>query len=82
MQETDRHWLEAPLDFGKVKARLGKSIAIFSEDDPWVPLDNQNDFRDKLGSKIIIEHAKRHFSGRDGVKELPSALRAVEEITS
>ena len=82
VQETDRHWLTRPLDFEKVKAHLGKSIAIFSDNDPWVPLDNQDDFRDKLRSKIVIEHAKRHFSGSDGVKELPAALRAVEEITS
>lgn len=82
VQETDRHWLEAPLDFGKVKVHLGKSIAIFSDDDPNVPLDNQDDFRDHLGSKIIIEHAKRHFSGSDGMKKLPIVLRAVEEITS
>ena len=82
VQETDRHWLEAPLDFEKVRARLGKSVAIFSDDDPWVPLDNQDDFRDKLGSKIIIEHAKHHFSGSDGINELPAALHAVGEVAS
>ena len=81
VQTTDRHWLEAPLDFERVKVNLGKSITIFSDDDPWVPLDNQDDFRDKLGSKIIIEHAKRHFSGSDGIKELPVAFQAVMEIT-
>ena len=82
VQETDRRWLEAPLDFGKARQNLGKSVAIFSDDDPWVPLDNQDDFRDKLGSKIVIERGMRHFSGSDGLKELPAALRAVEEIVS
>lgn len=80
VQETDRHWLEAPLDFEKVRENLGKSVAIFSDDDPWVPLDNQDTFRDKISSKIIIEHAKRHFSGGDGIKELPAVLTAVEEL--
>lgn len=80
VQETDRHWLEAPLDFAKVKAHLGRSVAIFSDDDPYVPIDNQDDFRDKLGSTIIIERAKRHFSGSDGLKELPIALQALEEL--
>ncbi len=73
--ETRKHWLEAKLDLKKVRSHLPKSIAIFSDDDPFVPLDNQNDFRDKLGSKIIIEHAKSHFS--KGMLELPSALEAV-----
>lgn len=71
-QETERHWLGTPIDFARVKSHLPKSIAVFSDDDPWVPLDNQDDFRDKLGSEIIIEHARGHFSGgRDGTKEFP-----------
>lgn len=80
VQETDRHWLEAPLDFAKVRTNLAKSVAIFSDDDPWVPLDNQDDFRDKLGSRIIIEHGKRHFSDSDGIKGLPTARDALLEI--
>jgi predicted alpha/beta hydrolase family esterase len=71
-QETDRQWLGTPIDLGKVKSHLPKSVAIFSDDDPWVPLDNQDDFRDKLGSEIVIEQKKGHFSGgRDGTTELP-----------
>jgi len=44
-------------------------------------LDNQNDFKEKLGSKIVIEWQKGHFSGSDGVKELPVVLEAVLEIS-
>lgn len=78
---TDRHWLGAPLDLQKVKSHLPKSVAIFSDDDPWVPLDNQDDFRDKLNSRIIIEHKKGHFSGpRDGVKELPVVLEEILKL--
>ncbi len=77
-QETDRHWLGTPIDLGKVKSHLPKSVAIFSDDDPWVLLDNQDDFRDRLGSSIIIEHAKGHFSGgRDGTRALPIARDAL-----
>ena len=73
--ETRKHWLEAPLDLNKVKSHLPKSVAIFSDDDPFVPLDNQDDFRNKLGSRIVIEHAKSHFN--KGTFELPSALEAL-----
>ncbi|MCR4333968.1 MAG: alpha/beta fold hydrolase [Patescibacteria group bacterium] len=83
VRETERHWFETPLDLGKVRDRLSKSVAIFSDDDPWVPLDNQDDFRDKLGSEIVIQHNKGHFSGgRDGTKELPIALEKLLEISS
>ncbi len=75
VRETEKHWFGTSLDLAKVKSHLPKSVAIFSDDDPWVPLDNQDDFCDKLGSEVIIEHRKGHFSGgRDGTKELPIVL--------
>lgn len=75
-------WCSAPLDFAKVKAHLPKSIAIFSDNDPFVPADNQADFKNKLGSKIIVEHSMGHFSASDGIKQLPRALSAVLELTA
>ncbi|OGC80072.1 hypothetical protein A2943_01685 [Candidatus Adlerbacteria bacterium RIFCSPLOWO2_01_FULL_51_16] len=73
-KETEDHWLKAPIDLSKVKSHLPKSVAIFSDNDPWVPLDNQDDFKNKLGSEIVIEHNKLHFSGSEGTTELPIAL--------
>jgi len=81
VQETGRLWLEAPLDFSKVKSHLPKSVAIFSDNDPYIPLDNQYDFRKKLGSEIIIEKSKGHFSGQsDGITELPVVLESVLKL--
>src|SRR3989338_1291793 len=79
-QEIGKHWLETPLDLKKVKSHLPKSIAIFSDDDPFVPLDNKDDFKTQLASKIIIEHQMNHFSGSRGIAEFPSALKAVFEV--
>lgn len=70
-------WLERPLDWPKIKSILPKSAAIFSDNDPFVPLDNQDDFKEKLGSQIIIEHEKSHFSGEEGFTNLPVALNAL-----
>lgn len=83
VQEIDKHWLTAPLDFEKVRSHLSQSVAIFSDNDPWVPLDNQDDFRDKLGSKIIIERNMGHFSGsgEPPITKLPVALAALLEIS-
>lgn len=78
-QETATLWLKAPFDLEKVKSHLQKSVAIFSDDDPYVPLDTQDDFR-VLGSEIIIEHGKKHFSGSSGTIELPVALESVLKI--
>ena len=79
--ETDKHWLDTPINLEKVKSHLPKSIAIFSDNDPYVPLDNQDEFRDKLGSKIIVEHNMYHFSQSRGITELPIALESLLNIT-
>lgn len=82
VRATDVHWLTAPLDLKKVRSHLPKSVAIFSDDDPWVPLDNQGDFRDTLTSRVVIEHKKGHFSGsRDNVTELPIALESIIQLS-
>lgn len=78
VQAIVRHWLNAPIHFEQVKHHILKSVAIFSDNDPYVPLDNQDDFRDKLGSQIVIEKNMGHFSGkRDEVTKLPIVLNAL-----
>lgn len=78
--ETSNACLGFPVDFIKIKSHLLRSVAIFSDDDPYVPLDNQDDFRDKLGSEIVIEHNMGHFSKSSGITELPIALEKVLEL--
>lgn len=74
-------WIETPIDFDKVKAAATSFVVIFSENDPVVPLEeNKKRFETNLAAKIIIKDGKGHFSGSDGVTELPSALGAVLEM--
>lgn len=73
-------WLETPLNWDKIKSHSNKFIGIFSDNDPSVPISEAEIFESKLGAKIIIEHGKQHFSGSDGIKELPSALESVLEL--
>ena len=78
--ETRNHWLKAPLDLNKVKSHLQRSVAIFSDTDPYVPSDNQDDFRDKLKSEIIIKKGWKHFSGSEGIIEFPTILEKILEM--
>lgn len=73
-EEVEEDWLKTPIDFEKIKNHFNKCVAIFSDDDPYVPLDNQEDFKNKLGAKIITEHNKGHFSSMTGTTELPIVL--------
>ena len=81
VRSVAEEWLKTPLNLKTAKLHLPRSIAIFSDDDPYVSLDNNKDeFAEVLGSKIIIEHGRGHFSGSTGTTELPVALEAVLEI--
>ncbi len=73
----DHEWATTPLDTVRVVAHLPQSAAIFSTNDPYVSLENRHDFREKLKSEIITLESRGHFSGSDGVTELPEVLDMV-----
>lgn len=76
-KEIAKPWLEMPIDVMAVRRRVKKITAIFSANDYTVPVKNAEYFEKRLGAEIIIENNRGHFSGDDGVTELPSALQAV-----
>lgn len=77
-----REWIDSPIDFENAKKRITrKVVAIFSDDDPVVPLSEKKVFTERLGAEIIVEHEKEHFTEEGGVTELPSLLRAVERFS-
>lgn len=73
-------WLETKIDTDKVKSHTKNFIAIFSDNDPHVPLSDSEIFKKKLNAKIIIEHEKGHFSDDFGIKELPIVLKELLKI--
>ncbi len=70
-------WMNNPINFEKVKRHIGKVVAIFSDNDPYVPLEQKDIFENKLGAEIIIEHNKGHFDPDSNIRELSSALNAI-----
>lgn len=82
VKETEKHWMSTPINLDKVKPHLPRSVALFSDNDPYVPLDNQDDFKNKLGSEIIIQHKYSHFNEGAGYKELPIVLEKLLEIAN
>lgn len=72
-----KEWLETPLDLNKVKLHLNKSVAIFSDNDPYVSPNEQKVFHDQLDSEIIVEPGKGHFTEELEVMELPVVRNAV-----
>lgn len=74
-KEIAKPWLETPIDLEAVKEKANSFTAIFSDNDPFVPLSDKDIFQSALGAKIIVEHDKNHFD--EGINELPSALNSI-----
>jgi len=77
--EIAKPWIETLINFDEVKKRAENFVAIFSDNDYCVPLNQKELFKEKLAAKIIIEHNQGHFTAADKVKKLPSALSAVSQ---
>lgn len=75
-------WTRTPIDWSKVRNHAKKFVAIHSDNDPYVPLDNAKFFKEKLGAEVSVEQGKGHFDEESGVTELPSALHAILNLAN
>lgn len=66
-----------PLYYEKVKNSAKKFIAINSDDDPYVPLNNGEILKDKLGAELIIYPKGNHLNQAAGFTKLPVALESL-----
>lgn len=80
-EKIAKPWLETKIDLEKVSKTEKNFVAIFSDNDPFVPLSDVEIFKDKLGAKIIIEHDKGHFDEESEIKELPIVLDSILEMS-
>lgn len=73
-------WVETPIDCEKVLLHTDRIVAIFSDNDPVVPLENKDLFENKLFADTVIESGKGHFNESDGVIELPEIFKYIDSI--
>jgi len=76
-KEIAKPWLETPINFEKVLSHGGSYVALFSDDDPDVPLSDKDLFAERLHTAIQVLHNKGHFSPDANVIELPEARDAL-----
>jgi len=79
-KQTAKPWLDTPIDNEKVKRNANKITAIFSDNDPFVPLKNTELFKERLGAKTITVKSKGHIGGSDNIKEYPLILYELVEL--
>ncbi len=73
--EIARPWMETPIDFDKIKRHTSNFLAIFSDNDSYVPLTEVERFKKELGAEIIVKHNEAHFNK---TKEIPEILEFVK----
>lgn len=73
-------FFQTPINWGKIKKHCNKFVAIHSDDDPYVPLEHNAIYKEKLGAESIIMRNMKHFSGDDGIMELPIALESLLRV--
>lgn len=77
-QVVAKPWLETPINFEKVRRAAQEIVAFFSDNDRWVPIENERAMRDKLGARTIVEHARGHWSDtEDRITEVPTILAEI-----
>jgi len=70
-------WLDAPIDVEKARSHLAHSVAIFSDNDPYVPLKQNAVAFKRFGCDIVIEKHQGHFNEETDVTEAPAVYRAL-----
>ncbi len=71
-----KDWI-APLNFSSAQKHADRFVSIFSDNDESVQVEDSEIFKKKLGSRVIVEHNKGHFTSEDGVEKLQTALDAL-----
>lgn len=71
-----------PFNLEKAKLHCDKFVTIFSDNDPYVPIERSIEFAKQLGAKTILERGKGHFTTRDNVTALLSVLNVLVRMSN
>lgn len=67
-------WLRLPLDFKKIRSKTKNFFALFSDNDPYVPMEDEKLFQEKLGAETLLFKNKGHFTEEPN---LPIVLKKI-----
>lgn len=69
-----QHWINTPIDFEKIKQFTNNIKCIFSNNDYFVSLEQEKEFKNKLNAETIMVNNKGHISQDDNIYELDEIL--------
>lgn len=77
---TARPWLDTPIDFNKIKNLTSNIYALFSDDDYFVDIKQEQVFAKLIEAKTKIVSKCGHISQDDGIYELDDILCLTKEM--
>ena len=77
---TAQPWINTPIDFEKVRQFTNNISCIFSDNDYFVSIEQEKEFRNKLNAKTVIVNNKGHISQDDDVYELQEILDLTQKM--
>ena len=81
-KELAEPWLTTPINLEKVKSKAKHFVGIVSDNDSYVPLEDKEIIKNKLGAEIAVLNNRGHISGDDGIVDLTIALIKLTKIMS
>lgn len=74
-------WLSTHIEDTNVQEHLPRMTCFFSDDDYYVPDENEGMFKDRMLADTFMLHGKKHFTEEDGVMEVPEVLDELLEMS-
>ncbi len=72
-------WLKRPMDDEKIRRNASRIITFFSDNDPYVPIENEELFKKRLQAETHVLIGKGHM-GRYDMAEAPQILEGLLKI--
>ena len=73
-------WIHTSINFAKIKEFSNNINCIFSDNDYFVSLNQEKEFKDKLNAKTLIVKEKGHINQDDNVYELQEILESCKNM--
>lgn len=70
-------FLKDDFNWDVIKSKINKVVIIHRDDDPFVPLSDAEEIKERLNGKLIIIKNGKHLNGSAGFFELPELLEEI-----
>lgn len=77
---TAEPWLNTPIDFAKIKKFTSNITCLFSDDDYFVDIKQEDEFKEKLGARTLVVKGCGHISQDDNIYELDEILKLANNM--